>query len=179
MHSPDATGNSKVEINKHNALGRSYLQIARTLVHEAIRAELFRKRQEMVNSGQEPDCKKEEPTSFEELWCYYLFYMTPLDSENYQHEYMADHYVKSIAAALGEMHPELSSQRFIDLMIKGLYALDGTRYDWKWQEFFHALTWQGLEETLEYKNVIENDSESLKKQKAYLEASQMEPDKCN
>jgi hypothetical protein len=53
---PDATGNIKIEISKHNALGRSYLQIARTLVHEAIHAELFRKRQEMMKSSEKPDC---------------------------------------------------------------------------------------------------------------------------
>jgi hypothetical protein len=176
---PDATGNIKIEISKHNALGRSYLQIARTLVHEAIHAELFRKRQEMVNSGQQSDCGTEQPKSFEDLWCYYLYYKTPADSENYHHEYMADHYVKTIAGALGEMHPELSSQRFIDLMNQGLYALDGTRYDWSWPDFFKALAWQGLEETNEYKNVIEKDSESNKKHKAYIEASQMEPNKCN
>jgi hypothetical protein len=93
---PDATGTILIEINKHNVLGRSYLQIASTIVHEAIHAELFRKRQEMMKSSQ-PPCQTSEPTSFEELWCYYLFYMTPLNSEEFHHEYMADHYVKTIA----------------------------------------------------------------------------------
>ncbi|WP_040398422.1 hypothetical protein [Cesiribacter andamanensis] len=73
---------------------------------------------------------------------------------------MADHYVKTIAAALAEMHPELSSQAFIDRWAGQELTLKDrvTTFTWNWQSFFEALAWQGLEETGEFDKKIGNDS---------------------
>jgi hypothetical protein len=48
------------------------------------------------------------------------------------------------------MCPVLSSQKFIDLINQGLYALDQSKIG-VGKNFFQALAWQGLEESNGYK----------------------------
>lgn len=74
------------------------------------------------------------------------------ENTGWQQEYMADYYIEYIAKGLKELHPELSSKAFIDYK-DGTDVLDKT---WNWDEFFIAMAWQGLQETIELRLMILN-----------------------
>jgi hypothetical protein len=154
--SPDVDGKIVIIIGKYNARDRPQLSIARTIIHEMIHAELHRIIGKIKDGdGIKPDCEdmNVEENTFEELWCYYLKY----PKEN-QHEYMADHYTNTIADALAELHPTLSTQRFIDF-----YCNEGQSFDegggdtsFTLRDMFEYMAWEGLNATQEFEETIKN-----------------------
>ena len=70
---------------------------------------------------------------------------------------MADYYIEYIADGLKKLHPELSSQGFIDFWEGEAFELTGYNetINWNWDDFFTAMAWEGLmsitSESSEYK----------------------------
>ena len=173
------TGPAEVTININSGkLDRSKLSIARTMLHEMIHAELHGM---MIEAGGYNDLQNyaanyQGDDPFMMIWQYYEEHGNYIADQNpgWQHEYMADYYIEYMAKGLKKLHPELSSQAFIDYE-------DGTNVfdkSWNWDEFFIALAWQGLEGTIEYKNkVIDTGLEKYYDFYTY-ELSVMEVNKC-
>lgn len=110
-----------ITINKNYIAKASPISLARTMLHEAIHAEIFRK---IISANFQID-----PNNFPGIWYYWVKYKNGNnDGNDYQHNQMADFYRGKIIAGLkqfdakrGETHTEFQYQA---LSWGGLY---GTR----------------------------------------------------
>jgi hypothetical protein len=169
--SPDEFGVMNLKISKSEARGRTQLSIARTIMHEMIHAELHRILASLRNGSEiEPECDdiNVEEDTFEELWCYYLKY----PKEN-QHEYMADHYTNTIADALAELHPVLSTERFTEFYCNegSSFNEGGGNTNFVLNDMFKYMAWEGLGETKEFEEIITNIVENQNKYINYTNRS--------
>ena len=144
-------------------LDRSKLSIARTLLHEMIHAELHGM---VIEAGgydhlQNFAVNYQGDDPFLMIWEYYQEHGKYVADENpgWQHEYMADNYIKYIAEGLKKLHPELSSQRFIDYV--GEKDVFGS--PWNWDDFFTALAWDGLKGVTNKDGIFIKYTESYQK----------------
>lgn len=158
---PRADGIINITINNNQErMGRSQLEFARTILHEMIHAELIRMvvQAEGYSQLQQFASTYQGDDPFMMIWEYYDtygLYDPQLDSVGWQHEYMADYYIEFIANGLKDLHPILSSHRFIDY--KDGSFIGNTSQIWDWDDFFIALAWKGLQETDEYQeSVVKN-----------------------
>ncbi len=138
----------EIKINP-NKLDRPILSIARTFIHEAIHAEMWRKIMSILNNGANLNgLTKNEWTQklfngdFHGIFDYY----TRFGVSGFQHQQMATHYRKKISAFLKEFQPGLS------------------------QEIYDSLAWTGLKNTVAWnslstarKNEINNATTNLKR----------------
>lgn len=116
-----------IDLDYINNINTPTIFLAQTLVHEAIHANLFAAVKKL-NYGISPS-----DTSFEGLYEEYR------KLQNWQHEYMADHYTGIMQDALREVHPLLNDSIFLN------------NYDnnslWDWDEFYEYMSFRGLEDT--------------------------------
>ncbi|MFD2828620.1 hypothetical protein ACFSYG_19230 [Leeuwenhoekiella polynyae] len=120
--------NIDIDLEYINNNKTATILIAQTLIHEAIHANLYAAVKK-YNNGQEP-----LDSSFEAL---YESYRT---MNNWQHEYMADHYTSIIAQALREVHGSLNDQQLFD------WYNDNS--EWSWDNFYETLSYIGLQNTI-------------------------------
>ncbi len=150
-----SSASSTIILNS-NKLNRSKLDIARTLLHEMIHAELFSM---VVEAGGYDDLEafaqnaSEEDDPFKVIWEYYQEHGSYIADSNpgWQHEYMADNYIEYIAAGLKELHPILSSQGFSDY---GNSISDVLGDTFSWNDMFYYMAWAGLQETEQFQTEI-------------------------
>lgn len=117
-----------IRISQSKAVGRSALDVARTIFHEYIHADIFRK----LNT--EEDKNLPEIKSFRETYDEY----TKKLSKDKHHEYMAKHYVSVLSQALKKFHQDF-------------FPDDITNYEKHMGEkisdkLYEALAWIGLKE---------------------------------
>lgn len=148
-----------VTINLNNqTLNRSKLSIARTLLHEMYHAQLMER---LFQAGHYDNYQTyadsySSQDDFTTLWNYYQenANQPSLWSEDFQHNYMAQHYIDDIASGLKELHEQLSSDAFINYE-NGSY-IGNTSAKWSWDSFFIALSWEGLKGTEQYQREVVN-----------------------
>ncbi len=99
---------------------------------------------------------------------------------------MADNYIEYIANGLKELHPQLSSQGFIDYWDGGQFELTGYNemINWSWDEFFTSLAWGGLMSHLNlgstykitaWENLTSKEKQLIRQYQSY----NYESNKCN
>lgn len=101
--------------------------LAQTLIHEAIHANLYATVKKLNGNIAPVD------TSFEALYEDYR------ELQEWQHEYMADHYTDIMQEAIREVHPYLNDDAF-------LTGYDGNTM-WDWDEFYKYISYRGLTNT--------------------------------
>ena len=115
----------EIKVNRNN-LDRPELSIARTLIHETIHAEIFRKLLSLSNRNGRIDGARLQQAlergDFPGLLDYYTRY-----GENFDHPQMAAHYIKVMSDMLEEF--------------------DNNQHP---QELYEALSWVGLKGTREW-----------------------------
>ncbi len=136
----------KIFISTDKAKGRSVLSVARTLIHEYVHADMFRKLNTTSELTQEELDFKTTYEKFKEG----NFNATP------QHETMAELYVSSIAEALKEFHKTVLTKDYDYLSNDGAKPLS--------DNFYQALAWQGLKEhdVQAYLDLTEEEKAALK-----------------
>lgn len=167
--------NAFITINLNSQkLNRSKLSIARTMLHEMIHAELLGYVVEAGGYDAFQAYAQQYNDSFLALWNYMDTY------DDWQHEYMATHYIQQIADGLKELYPELLSQGFINYANNG--ELDYVSEDgWSWDDLFYYMAWEGLHETEQFQTDIVNTEkkeayDNYRKELRDLESSTYE---CN
>ncbi|MCC4226715.1 hypothetical protein [Zunongwangia profunda] len=126
---PLAQNNYRIDIDKDyiNDPSTPTIFLAQTLVHEAIHANLYAAVKKL-NNGIPPT----DP-SFEALYEDYR------QLQDWQHEYMADHYTGIMQEAIREVHLNLNDDQFLN------------NYDnntlWDWDAFYEYISYRGLDRT--------------------------------
>ena len=147
-----------ININSNSeSMGRPQLEVARTILHEMIHAELIRM---IVEAGGYDDLQQfastyEGDDPFMMIWNFYEQYGTFSDDPNntgWQHEYMANYYIGFIADALTVLGPDLLSPQFQS------YVSIVTPADlpWSWDDFYSYVAWGGLQKTEQFQTDIVN-----------------------
>ncbi len=120
-----------ITLNSNN-LNRPNLSIARTIIHETIHAEMFRKILSIINNGGNLDgitiqqwTNKLSNGDYAGIFDYYSRYGV----NDMQHEQMAAHYITTISGFLAEMQPGLP------------------------QNIYNALAWEGLQGTVAWNSL--------------------------
>ncbi|MFT6730275.1 MAG: hypothetical protein ACJA1H_001597 [Glaciecola sp.] len=128
-----------IEINENN-LARPNLSIARTLIHETIHAEMYRKILSILENGGDLEGlteaqweQKLKDSDYGGIYDYYSRY----GESGMQHEQMAEHYRTSIVNMLKGFQPGLS------------------------QGIYEALAWEGLLGTAAWDALSEAEQKSL------------------
>ena len=114
---------TKIAINRNN-LDRPNLDIARTIIHETIHAEMFRKIMSIINNGGSLEgltkaqwTEKLSKSDYPGILDYYTRYGV----DNMQHEQMAAHYINTMAGLLKEFDRGQNSNQFYeDIAWEGL-----------------------------------------------------------
>ncbi|MFJ1376973.1 hypothetical protein ACILPE_02180 [Capnocytophaga canimorsus] len=114
-----------IEISESKAAGRSALEIARTIFHEYIHADIHRK----IQTGDVSN-----PSDFKSV---YEKYKSERE-EQYQHEMMGKLYVETMRDALKKFHKEQLTEDY-NKFVKN-YEREPS------DELYEALAWQGLKE---------------------------------
>ncbi len=122
--------NQPIEITfNQDRINRSALEVARTIVHEMIHAEMFR----ALNTQGLADSDLSFKETFEEYTRQFF------GDEDIHHSYMADYWVDKMADMLELIHPQLGKSSFEDHMnYSGGYP-NGIPKD-----FYKAIAWEGL-----------------------------------
>ncbi len=130
----DAYGTTSSETNKWEIKINSYyfdknvpVFIAKTIMHETIHAAL---KQKVASAG---GLDGLNPDNFEDLFRYYTHY-----GDDYEHKYMARHYVPVLAKTLAE--------------------LDNSRYT---MDYYEAISWSGLWESYEWKSMTQAERNAI------------------
>ncbi|WGU68452.1 hypothetical protein QIU19_14930 [Capnocytophaga canimorsus] len=116
-----------IEISESKAVGRSALEIARTIFHEYIHADIHRK----IQTGDVSN-----PSDFKSV---YEKYKSERE-EQYQHEMMGKLYVETMRDALKKFHKEVMPREYA--YFKESYFDVSVNED----VFYEVLAWQGLKE---------------------------------
>tara|TARA_R110001592_G_scaffold55592_2_gene169744 strand:+ start:901 stop:2085 length:1185 start_codon:yes stop_codon:yes gene_type:complete len=162
-------------------LNRSKLDIARTIIHESIHAELFAM---IVEAGGQENfniyvTNNPGKSDFSLVWDYIQDYLPP--NSNWQHEYMADFYIGAISNGIKELSDDLLSDGFKNYFSgSSFYPTSSSEaVTWNWDDFYEAVAWTGLKATSEWE---EKDSETQNKYNAYakyLKDMETTSYKCN
>jgi hypothetical protein len=137
---PNATGQTQwmgstsrpIEITlNQNRLGSSALEVARTILHEMIHAEIY--------GAIKTNIPTTEDLSFRDTFEEYTRRFSGNDAIH--HNLMADKFVKYMADVLQQIHPQLGGSAYADFMnYPGGYPNGVPR------EFYEALAWTGLKD---------------------------------
>ncbi|REG76923.1 hypothetical protein C8N25_1483 [Algoriphagus antarcticus] len=124
--------NQPIEITFNNTyVGRSALEVSRTVIHEMLHAEFYR----ALNTQSPTPTDLSFKATFEQYTNQFS------GSEAVHHNLMADKYVGYIADVLQQLHPQLGGAAYANYMnYPGGYP-DGIP-----SGFYEALAWQGLKE---------------------------------
>lgn len=121
--------NQPIEITfNQDRINRSALEVARTIVHEMIHAEMFR----ALNTQGLADSDLSFKETFEEYTRQFF------GNEDIHHSYMADYWVDKMADMLELIHPQLGYLGLNDFLIPWAYPQGIPK------EFYKALAWEGL-----------------------------------
>ena len=122
--------NQPIEITfNQDRINRSALEVARTIVHEMIHAEMFR----ALNTQGLADSDLSFKETFEEYTRQFF------GDEDIHHNYMADYWVNKMADMLELIHPQLGKSSFEDHMNYSEGYPNGVPKD-----FYKAIAWEGL-----------------------------------
>ncbi len=124
--SPPKDGIIVIEISTKSAASRSALSVARTIIHEYIHADMYRKIEDTSIHDQQ------DVSDF--LSIYYDFDNTKFEPKP-QHQTMAKLYVNQIANTLKEFHKNVLVGDYNYLTNNGTISLD---------DFYQGLAWSGL-----------------------------------
>ena len=137
----------KIDFNT-NKLNRPSLDIARTLIHELIHAEMYRKLLSLANKGEiqwSTNFLDSMSNDFPGLYDYYMrwYFEKPdgISSASPQHQMMAEHYRGVIEQALREFD---------------------NSYD---DEVYEALAWSGLHNTVSWNNLSNEEQFSIREKR--------------
>ena len=122
--------NQAIEITfNKDRINRSTLEVARTIVHEMIHAEMFR----ALNTQGLADSDLSFKETFEEYTRQFF------GDEDIHHSYMADYWVDKMADLLELIHPQLGKSSFENYMNYSEGYPNGVPKD-----FYKAIAWEGL-----------------------------------
>ncbi len=122
--------NQPIEITfNQDRINRSALEVARTIVHEMIHAEMFR----ALNTQGLADSDLSFKETFEEYTRQFF------GDEDIHHSYMADYWVDKMADMLELIHPQLGKSSFENYMNYSEGYPNGVPKD-----FYKAIAWEGL-----------------------------------
>lgn len=148
--------NQPIEITfNQDRINRSALEVARTIVHEMIHAEMFR----ALNTQGLADSDLSFKETFEEYTRQFF------GDEDIHHSYMADYWVDKMADMLELIHPQLGYLGLNDFLSPWAYPTGIPK------DFYKALAWEGLKDedvrawntkTAEQKDQIEFHIEKAK-----------------
>ena len=123
--------NQPIEITFNEAkINRSALEVARTIVHEMVHAEMFR----ALNTQGLADSDLSFKETFEEYTRQYF------GDNDIHHNYMADYWVDKMADMLELIHPQLGYLGLNDFLSPWAYPQGIPK------EFYKALAWEGLKD---------------------------------
>jgi hypothetical protein len=148
--------NQPIEITfNKDRMNRSALEVARTIVHEMIHAEMYR----ALNTQGLEDSDLSFKETFEEYTRQFF------GDEDIHHSYMADYWVDKMANMLELIHPQLGYLGLNDFLSPWAYPTGIPK------DFYKALAWEGLKDedvrawnnkTAEQKDQIEFHIEKAK-----------------
>ncbi|MEM9686082.1 MAG: hypothetical protein AAF934_04085 [Bacteroidota bacterium] len=141
------------------------LFIARTLIHEAIHANLFLAVKKH-NGGV-------TPTDSE----FGILYEQYRKKKNWQHEFMADRYINLIANALKDVHPLLGDDTMINT-----YSNKSDYPNWNWDAFYTSIAWTGLLKNTTSGQIYLSDPENVEVLSLYYDSAKANATKipnCN
>jgi hypothetical protein len=148
--------NQPIEITFNvDRMNRSALEVARTIVHEMIHAEMYR----ALNTQGLEDSDLSFKETFEEYTRQFF------GDEDIHHSYMADYWVDKMANMLELIHPQLGYLGLNDFLSPWAYPTGIPK------DFYKALAWEGLKDedvrawnnkTAEQKDQIEFHIEKAK-----------------
>jgi len=139
------------------------LFIARTIIHEAIHANLYLALYNLNNGN---TINLPDINDFSAIYEQYRL------QRGWQHEFMANHYISLMAEALQEAHPSLNDQAFIN----SLYD-----YEMSLNDFYTCISYTGLSET-EGLTIFLNDPTNAQNYSISYEAAKVNSTKtpnCN
>lgn len=129
-----------IVINTQNEkLNRPNLSIARTIIHEVIHAEMYRKMLSLANKDGRIDAKKLKTMLSNGDYPGMFDYYTQYGRKNMQHELMAEHYISTISNFLKQYQSGLSN------------------------EIYNSLAWEGLRYTTAWNNLSKSKQEKIDK----------------
>ena len=137
-------GPYRIEITlNEKKIDRGALDIARTIIHELIHAEIIRANDLAEGSSWDPDFQIN-----------YEKYRNNYGKDWPSHEYMAEHMVNKIANALMQIHPYLGLDEFrSNPEVLSVFPRNSIPSD-----FYKAMAWVGLDGTVEYNNNPSRDT---------------------
>jgi|GEM_PF-2445243 len=122
--------NQPIEITFNiDRMNRSAIEVARTIVHEMIHAEMYR----ALNTQGLADIDLSFKETFEEYTRQFF------GDEDIHHSYMADYWVDKMADMLELIHPQLGKSSFENYMNYSEGYPNGVPKD-----FYRAIAWEGL-----------------------------------
>jgi len=144
-----------IAMNK-NRLNKTKLELARTILHETIHAELgaIIIKAEQVGGFEAYLKKNPNEERFVALWNF-INDNQDIFSEYLQHNYMVESYLLSLSESLRELSSYLLSDSFKNQFYQGrkISYNSGENMEWDWEEFYLALAYVGLHETDAYKSI--------------------------
>ncbi len=114
----------KIEISSNQSRNKSTLDLARTIIHEYVHAEMFRKLNTSAPTSGDLDFRET-----------YTRYKSGIFRASPQHNTMADLYLKEMAATLRSFHQQKLRADYNFLSDNGKISMD---------PLYDALAWQGL-----------------------------------
>lgn len=167
--SGDATGRTystnnneliNIDLRKDYVDNASSISLARTMLHEAIHAEMMKR---MISVGHYPIATEDLENHFPEYWNYYVVWAYSWDPykdiPRFMHAYMADKYRERIVAGLKEFDRE-----------------NGTSHT----EFqYSALAWAGLSTTEAWKDFKHNNPSLASNYENYYKAEANKGNSCS
>lgn len=141
-----------INLNSQN-LERSKLSIARTLLHEMIHAELYGMVIEARGYDNFHNYSQNYNNDFLAVWNY----IEEFSINGWQHEYMADYYIRYISTGLQKLEKYYVSESFKRAANDGYFHF-AINEDWNWNSFYTYVAWEGLHETEQFQNdIIDKD----------------------
>ncbi|WP_420387002.1 hypothetical protein [Roseivirga sp.] len=170
-----------IALNK-NRLNKSKLELARTILHETIHAELggIIIQAEQVGGFEAYLEKNPNEERFAALWNYINNNHDKFD--NYlQHNYMIESYLLSLSESVRELSSYLLSDEFKNQFYQGkkINYNSGDTMEWDWNEFYLALAYVGLHKTDAYKSIDDKVKMRYGVYRSILKKYESEDYKCN
>ncbi|MGB5930073.1 MAG: hypothetical protein WBH03_17960 [Cyclobacteriaceae bacterium] len=152
----------RIDVNS-NHLNRSKLQIARTLLHEMVHAELIAIVREAGGLAQLEQFMNDSEIDddFVNLWEFLEQNEGQFNNPDFDwhHELMAEKYVEYIGKGLKEVHYDLSSPEWLEYG-NSLETIHDQPFSW--DDLFYYTAWVGLHNTLTYqKDIVDKGKKSL------------------
>ncbi|MCH7415905.1 hypothetical protein MM213_20560 [Belliella sp. R4-6] len=156
MHQPIEITFNEIKMN------RSALEVARTIVHEMVHAELYR----AINTTNPTEKELDFRETFEEYTRQYI------GDNDVHHNYMADYWVDKMADMLELIHPQLGYSGLNEFLSSWAYPSGIPK------EFYKALAWDGLkyEEVRGWKNKTTQQKDEID---FHIEKAKYGTNSCN